>query len=139
MCNQTYKSISSNIFFLNIVFVLRSSLKFKSYQRWAKACVCQEKILTEGHWDCEDNDCDDCCYEYIYESFEETWDLTFPEECEEDEVTLYPISFYDKFQVVDETSGDVHDQHVYKTEFVSFEAFMEKYLSIWIFFNNLLT
>ena len=80
----------------------------------------------EEHWDCEDNVGDDRCQKYIYETFEKTWDLNFPEECEEDEVMLHPISFHEKFQVFDETSGDVHDQHVYKTEFVSFEPFMEK-------------
>ena len=111
------------------MFVLRTRRKYKSYKRWAKGCVCQDKITTEEHWDCEENACDTCCYEFIYESFVEDWDLNFPEESEEDEETLYPLSFYDKFQVVDETSREVRDQHVYKTDFVSFEEFMRRYTS----------
>ena len=117
-----------NSYFSSFI-VLRSNRKYKSYKRWAKGCVCQDKINTMGHFDCEENACDDCALEFVYESFVSDWDVTIPEPEEEDEEALYPFSYYDKYKMVDPTSGEIKDQHVYKTDFLPFDQFMGKYLS----------
>ena len=107
---------------------MRTQKGFKSYKKWTRGCVCEDKKETEGHWDCENNDCDVCCYEYIYERFIEEWNITPPEPEDDDEEVTYPIHYYERVKVVDETSGDLVDRQFYQTDFVSLQAFLDKYL-----------
>ena len=116
--------------------MLRKEKKYNSYHGWCLGCRCQDKVNTVGHWDCESNDCDDCALEFIYETFLNDWDITIPEpeDDEEDEVT-FPFSYYDKFKVISESTGKLEDQHVYKTDFLSAQAFLDRYLIVFTYFE----
>jgi len=100
--------------------------------------VCVDKQETEGHWDCEENACDDCCLEYIYEALIALWGITPPETDDDDKEVTFPINYYERIKVVDESSGKLVDRHIYQTDFVPLVEFLNKYLfKVLLFFWTL--
>lgn len=117
--------------------MLRKAKKFESYKGWCKGSVCVDKVNTVSHWDCEGNDCDECACEFIYETFITDWNITIPEpDDDEEEEVEFPLSYYEKFKSVNETTGKLEDQEVYKTDFLSFEKFLDRY--IYTIFSNVI-
>ena len=90
--------------------------------------VCEDKKETESHWDCEGNDCDDCCLEFIYEALIQAWGITPPETDDDDNEVTFPINYYERIKVVDESSGQLVDRYIYQTDFVPLLEFLDKYL-----------
>ena len=64
---------------------------------------------------------------------EEKWELKVPSEDVDGEPFSVPFSYYVKSKVIDPTSGSTRDQHVWTTDFLSFEDFLIKYLRFLFF------
>ena len=125
----------NDMFSVTLYLYLRVEQKFYCFRKWAESCVCADKRLTEDHWDCENNKCNDCLLENIYwqreddvSQFETEWKFKVPCEDDDGEFSI-PFSYYVKSKVIDPTSGKSRDQYEWTTDFVSLEIFLNKYHS----------